>query len=178
MVAETREVAEEPRVAEVEGESLLPPPPPPATAPPPMTTQEESQWQADNMTTEAHRLAVNAAQLAAAAVLMREVSVEFARHHSERGSTIAEREERLETEFPMEEENEGETQTALERMEQEVQGGTASTVNSVEGNGKTGEGGRRLKRGRSRPYKKQAKQGGQRKQEQGKYGRGKDDEEV
>lgn len=84
---EVEDVAEELRVSEVGGRGLPPPPPPPATTPPPMTAQEESQWQADNMTTEAHRLAVNAAQLAAAAVLMREVSVEFARHHSERGSS-------------------------------------------------------------------------------------------
>ena len=148
VVAETRDVAEEPRVAEVEGESLLPPPPPPATAPPPMTTQEESQWQADNMATEAHRLATEAAQMTAAAVLMRKVSEEFARHQSERGSTVAAREERLEAETPMEEENEGETQTALEMMELEVQGNTASTVNGIEGSGKTREGGKRRKRER------------------------------
>ena len=65
-------------------------------------------------------MATEAAQMTAAAVLMRKVSEEFARHQSERGSTVAAREERLEAETPMEEENEGETQTALERKEQEV----------------------------------------------------------
>ena len=144
-----------------------------------MTTQEESQWQADNMTTEAQRLATEAAQMTAAAVLIRKVSVEFARHQSGQGNTVAAREESLEAEVPMEEENEGEAQTTLEMMELEIQGNTASTVNGIEGSGKTREGGKRRKRERPQAdsYKKRTPQGGRRKHEQGKYSREKDEEE-
>ena len=178
MEEEVGEVAEESRVLEIEGRELPPPPPPPATTPPPMTTQEESQWQADNMTTEAHRLATEAAQMTAAAVLMRKVSVEFARHQSGQESTVAAREESLEAEVPMEEENEGETQTALEMMELEIQGNAASTVNGIEGSGKTGEGGKRRKRNRPQAdsHKKKGTHGGRRKHERGKYDRDGDEE--
>ena len=179
MVEEIGGIAEESRVLEIGGKGLPPPPPPPATAPPPMTAQEESQWQADTMTIEAHRLATEAAQLTAAAVLIREVSVEFARYQSEQGNTVAAREERLEAETPMEEENERETQTALEMMELEVQGNTASTVNGIEESGETREGGKRRKRERPQAasYKKRTPQGGRRKNEHGKYSRDKDEED-
>jgi len=149
-----------------------------------MEEEEESQWQANNMTAEAHRLATEAAQMTAAAVLMRKVSVEFTRHQSGQKSTVATRGESLEAEVPMEEENEGETQTTLEMMELELQGNAASAVDTEtpgtrgDGSETNGKKGGRSKRSHPQIHKNQAARSGRHKKEQGRYKRKEGDGET
>ena len=164
------------RTLEVDG-GELPPPPPPATTPPAQMTQVESQRHADAMAAEALRLATEAAQLNAAAVLMRAMSAELERHQLGLGGVGDMRGVMLGSEIPMAEGDEGGSQVAM--MELDVQVGASRSVSTetqvTETDGGTraiGEGGGRLKRGRSRNYKKSTPRGGKSKREQGKREQG------
>ena len=156
----------------------LPPLPAPETTPPEQMTQVESQRHADAMTAEALRLATEAAQLDAAAVLMRAMSEELERHQLGLGGVRETREVVLGAEIPVEEGDGGGSQVTT--MELDVRVGTSKSVSTetqvteTDGDARAiGEGGGRLKRGRSRTYKKSTPQGGKSKREQGKREQGK-----
>ena len=103
------------------------------------------------MAAEALRLATEATQLDAAAVLMRAMSVELERHQATAGA-----------------------------MELETQIGASSTVGDeaqgtgVGGSEVTGGGGGRRKRQRPQVHNNRAARSGQRKKEEGRYKRGRD----
>jgi len=161
----------------------LPPLPAPETTPPEQVTQVESQRHADAMTAEALRLATEAAQLEAAAVLMRAMSAEFERHQSGLGGVREAREVVLGAEIPVEEGDGGGSQATAGAMELETQIGASSTVgDAAQGTGVDGsevaggEGGRR-KRLRPQVHKNRAARSGQHKQGGGRYKRERDGRE-
>ena len=130
----------------------LPPLPPPETTPPARMAQVESQRHADAMSAEALRLATEAAQLEAAAVLMRAMSAELERHQSGLGGVGEARDVVLRSEVPMEAGDVGGSQATAGAMELETQIGASSTVGdepqgtSMDGRETAGEGGGRRKR--------------------------------
>jgi len=164
-----------------EMDAELPPLPPPETTPPARMAQVESQRHADAMSAEALRLATEAAQLEAAAVLMRAMSMELERHQSGLGGVGEAREVVLGSEIPVEAGDGGGSQTGA--MELETQIGASSTVGneaqgpSMDESEMDGGGRGRRKRTRPRVHNNRAAHGGQHRREEGRYKREKDGRE-
>ena len=167
------------RTLEVDG-GELPPPPPPATTPPAQMTQVESQRHADAMAAEALRLATEAAQLNAAAVLMRAMSAALERHQSDLGGVGEVQDVVLRSEVLMEEGDEDELQTTAGAMGLETQMGASNAGgDEAQGTGMdesevAGGGGGRRKRLRPQVHNNRAAHSGQHRKKGGRYKRERD----